>query len=147
MSLLENIHEDMIDATRKGDTERSEILKMMFASVKNEEIDAGKTLSDDEVIKILRKESKKIQDSIDQFNKMNRLDLVHKEELQLNVIKEYLPELMEESQIKEIAMRVIKENNVQGIKDMGKVMGIVMKEINGQADGNTVRNIVSQLLS
>ena len=147
MSLLENIRTDMLNATKAGNVDESQILKMVIATVKNEEITKGESLSDDEVLKVLRKESKKIQDSIDQFTKMGRVDLLEKEEIQLNVLKKYLPQLMDDSKVRDIVKQAIADSNASGMKDMGKVMGIVMREVNGQADGNTVKNIVGELLS
>lgn len=147
MSLLENIRMDMFNATKAGNVDESQILKMVIATVKNEEITKGESLSDDEVLKVLRKESKKIQDSIDQFTKMGRVDLLEKEEIQLNVLKKYLPQLMDDSKVRDIVKQAIADSNASGMKDMGKVMGIVMREVNGQADGNTVKNIVGELLS
>jgi uncharacterized protein YqeY len=147
MSLLENIRTDMLNATKAGNVDESQILKMVIATVKNEEITKGESLSDDEVLKVLRKESKKIQDSIDQFTKMGRVDLLEKEEIQLNVLQKYLPQLMDDSKVRDIVKQAIADSNASGMKDMGKVMGIVMREVNGQADGNTVKNIVGELLS
>lgn len=147
MSLLENIRMDMFNATKAGNVDESQILKMVIATVKNEEITKGESLSDDEVLKVLRKESKKIQDSIDQFTKMGRVDLLEKEEIQLNVLQKYLPQLMDDSKVRDIVKQAIADSNASGMKDMGKVMGIVMREVNGQADGNTVKNIVGELLS
>ena len=147
MSLLENIRTDMLNATKAGNVDESQILKMVIATVKNEEITKGESLSDDEVLKVLRKESKKIQDSIDQFTKMGRVDLLEKEEIQLNVLQKYLPQLMDDSKVRDIVKQAIADSNASGMKDMGKVMGIVMREVNGQADGNTVKNIVRELLS
>lgn len=138
---------DMFNATKAGNVDESQILKMVIATVKNEEITKGESLSDDEVLKVLRKESKKIQDSIDQFTKMGRVDLLEKEEIQLNVLKKYLPQLMDDSKVRDIVKQAIADSNASGMKDMGKVMGIVMREVNGQADGNTVKNIVGELLS
>lgn len=137
----------MLNATKAGNVDESQILKMVIATVKNEEITKGESLSDDEVLKVLRKESKKIQDSIDQFTKMGRVDLLEKEEIQLNVLKKYLPQLMDDSKVRDIVKQAIADSNASGMKDMGKVMGIVMREVNGQADGNTVKNIVGELLS
>lgn len=138
---------DMFNATKAGNVDESQILKMVIATVKNEEITKGESLSDDEVLKVLRKESKKIQDSIDQFTKMGRVDLLEKEEIQLNVLKKYLPQLMDDSKVRDIVKQAIADSNASGMKDMGKVMGIVMREVNGQADGDTVKNIVGELLS
>lgn len=137
---------DMINATKAQKKDESQILKMVLAVLKNEEIAKGKPLSDDDIIKVLRKETKKIQDSIDQFSKMKRLDLLKKEEIQLNVLQKYLPKLMDDSQIEKIVSMVIKESGAQGMKDIGKVMGLVMKEVNGRADGNIVREIVEKQL-
>ena len=78
MSLLETLRKDMFSATKDGDTDRSDILKMVIAACKNYSIEIGKELEDSEIEKVLRKEEKKVKDSIDQFNKMQREDLVEK---------------------------------------------------------------------
>jgi len=147
MSLLEDIRKDMFSASKAGNTSESEILKMVLAVVKNEEISKGDKLSEDEIVKVLRKESKKIQDSINEFTKMNRNDLVEKEKSQLEVLERYLPGLLDESKVRELVKKAIEISKAQDMRDMGKVMGIAMKELNGQADGNKVREIVQELLS
>jgi len=147
MSLDQDIRKDMFSASKSGNVLESDILKMVLASVKNEEIEKGEKLKDEEIIKVIRKESKKIEDSINEYTKMNRTDLVGKEKVQLEILNKYLPALMEESQIKEVVQRVIAQCNATGMKDMGKVMGMSMKELEGKADGNTVKNITQQLLS
>ena len=78
---------------------------------------------------------------------MGRTDLVGKETSQLEIIKKYLPELMSEEDIKVIINNKIKELNITGMSDMGKLMGAVMKETAGKADGNTVKNLVTQILT
>jgi uncharacterized protein YqeY len=147
MSLLENIRMDMLDATKSGNTDQSQILKMVLAVAKNEEIAKGESLSDDEVVKVLRKEAKKIQDSIDQYAQMGRTDLLEREKSQFTTLQKYLPQLMDDSQVREIVSKAIADSNASGVKDMGRVMGIVMKEVNGRADGNSVKNIVQEMLS
>ena len=147
MSLDQDIRKDMFNASKSGNVLESDILKMVLASVKNEEIEKGEKLKDEEIIKVIRKESKKIEDSINEYTKMNRMDLVEKEKVQLEILQKYLPALMEESAIREVVKKVITESNASSLKDMGLVMGIAMKELNGKADGNTVKNIVQELLS
>lgn len=147
MSLIDDIRKDMFNASKSGNVLESEILKMILAAVKNEEISKGEKLSDDSVIKVIRKESKKIEDSINEFTKMNRDDLVEKEKAQLEVLQRYLPALMDRDQVKEVVKKVIADTGVKDMKEMGKVMGISMKELDGKADGNTVREIVGELLS
>lgn len=147
MSLTDDIRKDMFSASKSGNALESDILKMVLATVKNEEIFKGESLSDESVIKVIRKESKKIEDSINEFSKMNRNDLVEKEKTQLEVLQKYLPALMDIKQVREIIKKVIVDTDAQGMKDMGKVMGLSMKELDGQADGNTVKDIVRELLS
>lgn len=147
MPLLDDIRKDMFSASKAGNTSESEILKMVLAVVKNEEISKGEKLTEEEIVKVIRKESKKIQDSINEFTKMNREDLVEKEKSQLKVIEKYLPALLDESKVREIVKKAIETSNAKDMRDMGRVMGIAMKELNGQADGNMVREIVQELLS
>ena len=147
MSLVDTIRKDMFKASKEGLKDKSEILKMVLASIQNAQKEAEKELKDVEVEKILRKEVKKIQDSITQFKEMNRDDLVGKEELQLEVLEGYLPELLSEDKVREVVEEKIKQLGAESMRDMGKVMGAVMKELEGQTDGNTVKNIVQDLLN
>jgi uncharacterized protein YqeY len=146
MSLLEDIRKDMLEATKSGDTNASSILKMVIASIKNEEINIGKELTDEEVVKLLRREVKKIEDSISQFTTGNRLDLVEKEKSQLEVIEKYLPSLMSEEDIRKVVEAKVSELGVTDMKDMGRVMGVVMKELGDRADGRVVKEVLEGIL-
>lgn len=147
MSFLDDIRKDMFLATKEGKPEKSDILKMVLASAKNHEIEVGKTLEDSDVEKILRKEVKKVKDSIDQFEKMGRDDLVSREKVQLEVLEAYLPELMSEEEVKTFVKGKIAELDIKDKRDMGRLMGAVMKEIGGKTDGNMVKSVVDTLLS
>jgi uncharacterized protein YqeY len=147
MSLIQDIRKDMFKASKEGEADVSNILKMVLADVKNEEKALGKELNDEEVQKIMRKQIKKINDSITEFKQMGRDELVQKEQTQLEVLEGYLPALMSVEEIEKVVKRVIEENEIESIRDMGKVMGMVMKELEGKADGNTVRESVQKLLS
>lgn len=146
MSLLENIRKDMLDASKQGDDITVDILKLVIADIRNEQIALDKELTDEDVLKVLRKQEKKIKDSIEQYTNMGRDDLVSRESAQLKVIEKYLPSLMSEDEITKIVSRVIADTNASGIRSMGLVMGSVMKELNGKADGNMVKDIVGKLL-
>lgn len=146
MSLLENIRKDMLNASKQGDDITVDILKLVIAEIRNEEILIDKELTDENVLKVLRKQEKKIKDSIEQYTKMGRDDLVSRESAQLKVIEKYLPSLMSEDEITKIVSRVIADTNASGIQSMGLVMGSVMKELNGKADGNLVKDVVGKLL-
>ncbi|MDD2577941.1 MAG: GatB/YqeY domain-containing protein [Candidatus Dojkabacteria bacterium] len=148
MSLVDTIRKDMFQASKEGNSTKADILKLALAEIKNEQIALGKEeLEENEVEKILRREVKKIVDSIEQFEKMQREDLVQREKAQLEVINEYLPELLGEDEVRKIVEQKVKEIGAVSVKDMGKIMGVVMKELDGKADGNTVKAIVLELLS
>ena len=146
MSLLETLRKDMFSATKDGNTTKADILKMAIAAIKNAEIEKGEVLDDKEIVKVLRKEVKKIQDSIAQFTTMGRQDLVDRETKQLEVLQEYLPKQMSEEEIKKVVKAKIIELEAEGMKDFGKVMGVVMKEIAEQAEGGMVKDIIESLL-
>ncbi|HOT61212.1 MAG TPA: GatB/YqeY domain-containing protein, partial [Candidatus Dojkabacteria bacterium] len=132
---------------KEGNTNASDILKMALASIKNAQIAQESEMTAQDEERILRKEVKKIEDSIAQFTLMERVDLVEKEKSQLEILQRYLPELMSEEDIKTIINNKIKELNISSMSDMGKLMGAVMKETAGKADGNTVKNLVTQILT
>ena len=146
MSISENIRKDMFIASKEGRVDESNILKMAIAAVKNAEIETGKELDDSEVEKILRKETKKISDAIEQYGKMGREDLLSTEKTQLEVLNRYLPQLLSIEEVTEVVKKKIAELGVSEMRDMGRVMGAVMAEVGSRTDGNTVKNIVSGLL-
>ncbi len=146
MSISENIRKDMFMASKEGRVDESNILKMAIAAVKNAEIETGKELDDSEVEKILRKETKKISDAIEQYEKMGREDLLSTEKAQLEVLNRYLPQLLSIEEVTEVVKKKVAELGVSEMRDMGRVMGAVMAEVGSRTDGNTVKNIVSGLL-
>ncbi len=147
MSLTDTLRKDMFGAIKNGLKDESEILKMALASIKNAQVASDKELTDKDVQKILRDQVKKIKDAIEQFEKMQRDDLIAKEALQLEVLQNYLPQPMSEDEVRKVVQTKIKELNVESMRDIGKVMGAVMKELEGKTDGNTVKNIVQDILS
>jgi len=147
MSLINQLRDDMFKASKEGRSFESDILKIVMASVKNEEVKKGKDLKDLEIEKVLRTETKKIKDSISQYQKMERKDLVEEEKKQLNILEKYLPELMSEEDIRKIVEAKASELEISSVKETGKLMGIVMKELKGKADGGVVRQIVQDTLS
>jgi len=147
MSLLETIKKDMIEASKKGDVDSTNILKLAIASIKNEEIAKGSKLSDEEILKVLRKEESKIKDSIAEFTKMGREDLIARESKQLKVISSYLPKLMSREEIEKVVSKIVADTHAEGLKSMGAVMSVVMKELQGKADGSTVKEVVQEFLS
>lgn len=137
----------MFEASKEGQKEKSEILKMALAQIQNAQIEVEEELKDVEIEGILRREVKKVKDSIEQFTEMGRDDLVAKETIQLEVLQSYLPKPLSEDEIRKVVETKIEELGAESIGEMGKVMGAAMKEFEGKADGNTVKEIVQELLS
>ena len=147
MSLINDLRKDMFEASKNGEADKANILKMVVADIKNKEKEIGEELKDSQVEEIMRKQVKKIKDSISEYEKMDRKDLIEKEKLQLEVLEEYLPELMSKEEIEEIVKDVVEKQGAESMRDMGKVMGGVMGQLKGKADGNDVKDVVQNLLS
>lgn len=145
--ILERMRKDMFKAVKDHDQVISGIIQLAIASVKNFEISKGEDVSEEEIIEVLRKESKKLQDSIDQFTSAGRTDLVDSTRIQLEYIKQYLPQMMTLEEIEGFVDSTIKEMGEVSMKDMGRVMGAVMGKLQGKAEGNAVKDIVIKKLS
>ena len=113
---------------------------------KLEKLDKESKLTEEEVIEVISNEAKKRRDSIAEFKKGNRNDLVEKEEKELETLKKYLPEQISEDQVKEEAKKVITEISAVGPKDTGKVMSALMPKLKGKAEGSIVSKVVNELL-
>ena len=134
---------------RAKDAGRLMVLRGLLTAFTNEAVTRGKKpdveLSDDEAILVIKKASKQRVDSILQFKKGNRMDLAEVEEKELSVLKEYLPEEMKSEDIEKIARAKKDELGISDKSKMGILMGAVMKETGGRADGGVVKEIVSKL--
>jgi len=145
-SLKQRIDQDTKEALKKRDSLRLNVLRMLKSEIKYKEIDKGSELSDDEVISVISSSVKKRKDSIQQFKKGGRDDLVAREKAELELILEYLPEQLTEEELFKIINQAIKEVNATGPSDLGKVMKQVMPEVRGRADGKRVNQLVSSQL-
>jgi len=146
MSLIDTFRKDMISATKDGNTDKLDILKLALASMINAQKAASEELKDVDFEKILKKEVNKVKDSIEQFSAIGRMELANREKRQLEVLESYLPKEMSSEDVAKIVKRIISEIKPEGSKDMGRVMGVVMKEVAGRADGNVVKEIVLEHL-
>jgi hypothetical protein len=120
---------------------------MVRAEIQNAEIAKGRALTEPEVIDVLTKEAKGRRESIAEFKKGNRQDLVAKEEAELAIILEYLPPQMSRDEIEAFARNIIKEIGAHGSEDKGKVMAKLMPQLKGKADGKLISEMVTELLS
>ena len=147
MSLLKKLQEEMKSAMKSGDKERLATIRMLISEIKKVQIDAQKELSDDEIIKILQKYAKQRKDSVEQYRKAGREDLAEKEERELQIVQEFLPQPLSEEEIKKLVEEAIKETGASSMKDMGKVIKLVIEKAQGRAEGSVVSKIVKAKLS
>ena len=126
---------------------RLSVIRMVKSAMKYVEIDQKRELNDEEVLGILVKEVKQRRDSIVEFRKGNRMDLVEASEAEIQILQDYLPEPLTESELEEIVQAVIQETGAQSKKDMGKVMGLLTARTKGRADGKLLNQIVQKFLS
>lgn len=144
MPILEQINFDFTQALKEKKQDALSTLRLLLAALKNERIKKMAELTDDDVIKIIKTEIKKRKEAIEEYERGQRQELADKEKRELIILTPYLPQQMGESQIREVVQKILltaadKEN-------VGKIMGAVMAELKGQADGALVKKVVSELL-
>ena len=146
MDLRERLHADLTTAIRGGDAQRRDVLRMVLAAIKQTEVDSRKTLDEDGLQDVLRKQIKLRQESIADFEKAGRPKEVEREQAESAIIEAYLPQMMTREEIEQLAKGVIEELGVTDAKSMGQVMGRLMPHVKGRADGRVVNNVVRGLL-
>lgn len=146
MSLMEKLTADMKEAMKQGEKERLSVIRLVRGAVRQAEIDGKKILSDDEVIGIITKEVKMRRDSIEEFERGKRADLVKKAEEEISLLMPYLPSQLSIDEVKKIVEEAVAEVGATTAKDMGKVMGALMPRVKGRADGKLVNEIVRSIL-
>jgi len=161
--LQEKINEDLKKAIQEKNELAVLALRGLNAAVHNKKIEKRTKLSkqekdltklekeskltEEEILEVISSEAKKRKDAIDEFRKGGRDDLVEKEKRELEILKKYLPEQMNEEQIKKEAKKAIEEVGASGPQEMGKVMGVLMPKLKGRAEGGMVSKIVQELLA
>jgi uncharacterized protein YqeY len=147
--IFEKISKDYIQAMKARDSLRIGVLSYIKSVIRYKEIEnreKEKELTDDDVIDVISKEVRKREESIEMYKNGEREDLVHKEEEELKILKEYLPAQMREEEIRKTVVQIIEKLGATGEKDFGKVMKEVMIEIKGKANGALIKKIVEESL-
>lgn len=149
MSLEETINNDLKTAMLAKEEATVRGLRAIKAAIimAKTEKGAGGAVSSEKEVQLLQKMLKQRRDSITEFEKANRQDLVVKEQEELKVIEKYLPAMMSEEEVREIVKKAIADSGAASQKEMGKVMGLVSKQVAGKADNKMVADIVKSLLS
>lgn len=146
MSLKENLQSDLKEAIRQKDVVRKRTIRLALAAITNAEVAQRKELDDPGVLAVLAKEVKQRQESIEEYQKGGRDDLVAQEEADLSVLQDYLPQQLSRDEIVAQARATINSHGATGMGQMGQVMKSLMQELRGQADGKLVNQIVRELL-
>lgn len=147
MTFKDRIEQEMILAAKATDKVRLSTVRMLKNGLHNREIDLKRELNEAEFLQLLSSMVKQRKDSIEQFEKGGRADLVEKEEAELKVIREFMPAQMSEEALDEIIAEAIRETGAAGVRDIGKVMKVLMPKVAGKADGKTVGDKVKRALS
>ena len=144
--LTEKIRTDLTEAMKAQEKERLSTIRMLQSAMKNEQINAGHELSDEEAMSVIRKAVKQRQDSVEQYTKGNRPELAAKEQAEIEVLKAYLPPELSDADLESGIREIVASTGAQSKKDMGKVMKEATARFKGRADGKKVQEIVSRLL-
>lgn len=143
MNIAERLMQDLATSMKAGDADKTGVLRLLRSSLKNEQIKAGHELSDDEAMKVLQREAKQRRDSIEQYRSAGRDDLATKEEAELTIVNEYLPQALSEDELRVIIDEVVSQN---ADAQMGAVIGAVMQRVGARAEGGTVSRLVRERL-
>jgi uncharacterized protein YqeY len=142
MSLKQTLMQDMKLAMRAHEAEKLSVVRFLLSAIKNAEIDKGSELNDEEIQKIVAKQIKQVKDAIEQFKAGNRDDLVVKEKAKIAVLQTYLPTQLSDEELAQVVEKVM--GQIGEIKNPGQVIGLVMKQVAGRADGGRVSRLVAE---
>jgi len=145
--LKDRLKNDLKEAMKAKDTVKRDTIRFLMSALKQVEVDERKELSDEDIIKIIQKSAKQREDSMAQYKDAGRDDLYQKELNELNILKSYLPAQLSDDELKEIVKNTIEKTGATSMKDIGKVMGAVIKECAAKADGKRINAVVKELLS
>ena len=147
MSIFNTIKTDMYNAMKAGEKVKSTALRIALSKIKDKQIEKRDLLNDDEIIKVLRGLVKQRNESIRLYIDAGRIDLADNEKLEKKYLETYLPNMLDNEEVKIIVETAIKDLNADSVNDIGKIMPEVMKRGKGLVDGNFARQIVVSLLS
>ena len=145
--MVEKLDKDMIEAMKSKDKDKLTVIRMVKASLKQEQIDHKKEINDDLLIDVVNRQIKMRKDSISEFEKGNRTDLIEKTQAEIDVLMNYLPEQLSSEEVNKIIDEIFAEVNPTGPKDMGKFMQQATAKLKGKADMKEVSTIIRERLN
>lgn len=148
MSVIQQLQQAQLKARKDKDQAMLGTIQMILSQIKNEEINLMKRegLTDDEIFSVLRRFIKQQKDALVDFENAGRVDLKETAEKEIDLVSQYLPQQLNESEVEKIVKKVIDETQATSQKDFGRVMGLVVKQVAGRADGSLVQLIVKRTL-
>lgn len=146
MSITVRLREDLKAAMKSKDEVRKSVIRLALAGLKNAELEKGSPLSDMEEIDVMARQAKMRRDSIEEYEKVGRLDAADAERAEMEIIMGYLPRQVSEDEIRQIISEAIAATGAKEPRDIGKVMGIVMPKLRGRADGKLVNSMAREML-
>lgn len=155
MNLKEKIHKDLNEALKAKEELRASVLRMLSSVILNKEKEKRYKLkkeedvflTDEEILEVASSEAKKRKEAADLYEKGGRVDLAEKEKKELEILKGYLPEQLPEEELRKLVKEAVEKVGAKDLKDTGRIMGVLMPQIKGRADGNMVSKIVKELLT
>ena len=146
MSLKEKLQEDLKSSMKNKDTIRKSVVTLIRAAIKQYEVDNRVELADDAIIDIISKQLKQRKDTLAEFEKANRDDLVEETKSEIQVLEGYLPQQLSEEELEKIVIETIAEVGATSMKDMGKIMATIKPKTAGRADGRKINELVKKNL-
>ncbi len=145
--LKERLAEDLKEAIRQRDEARKTAIRMLMWAIKNTEVEKGRPLEDHEMLALVQREVRRRLESIEEFRKGQRPDLVQREEAELEVLRSYLPPPMTREEVAQVAREVMAQVGAKGPRDIGKVMPVLVQRLAGRAEGRLIHEVVTELLT
>ena len=146
MTLKDKLKEDLKSAMKEKDTIRKNVVQLIKAGVLQVEKDSKVTLDDDGVLDVIAKQLKQRRDSLPEYEKSGRDDLISQLKREMDILMEYLPPQLSHEELEAIVKQAVEETGAQSVKDMGKVMAAVMPKTKGRADGQEINRIAREVL-
>ena len=145
--LIDQLEDDLTTAMKERDGERRDTLRLLLSALRSAEKELQRPLSDDESLQVLQRERKKRVEAIDAFEAAGRDEAADREEFELDVLEEFMPDQLGEEELEEIIDDVIAEVGATSLRDLGRVMADVMPQVSGRADGSVVSQLVREKLA
>ena len=144
--IIDRLQDDIKVAMKARESEKLEALRFLYSEIKNVGINEGREPTDDDALVVIGRLIKQMQESVEHFKKGGREDLVAREEMGINLYREYLPPQLSVEELKAVVAEAVAETSAAGLKDMGKVMKVLMPRVKGLAEGKVVNEVVREQL-